>query len=110
MKVVMPAQATLTVLRAVVAVRSVPVQPGWLGWCGEVRTRFPWIGPEHADKDGFINSYRFMEKLVGHLKRDHVIVTDMGTALLSGTATSPSGWRRATSITVRWLVQQEPSE
>jgi acetolactate synthase-1/2/3 large subunit len=61
-----------------------PAQREWLGWCGGVRARFPWIGPEHADKDGFINSYRFMDKLVGHLKRDHVIVTDMGTALLSG--------------------------
>lgn len=67
-----------------VAVAPLPAPREWLGWCGEVRTRFPWIGPEHADKDGFINSYRFMEKLVGHLKPDHVLVTDMGTALLSG--------------------------
>jgi acetolactate synthase-1/2/3 large subunit len=67
-----------------VAAAPLPAQPEWLGWCSQVRARFPWIGPEHADKDGFINSYRFMDKLVGHLKRDHVIVTDMGTALLSG--------------------------
>lgn len=66
------------------AATPLPAPREWLGWCGEVRARFPWIGPEHADKDGFINSYRFMDKLVGHLKRDHVIVTDMGTALLSG--------------------------
>jgi acetolactate synthase-1/2/3 large subunit len=56
----------------------------WLAWCGQVRARFPWIGPEHADKDGFINSYRFMDRLVAQLKPDQVIVTDMGTALLSG--------------------------
>ncbi len=67
-----------------VAAAPLPAQREWLGWCGEVRARFPWIGPEHADKDGFINSYRFMEKMVGLLKRDQVIVTDMGTALLSG--------------------------
>jgi len=66
------------------AAAPLPAPREWLAWCGEVRARFPWIGPEHADKDGFINSYRFMDRLVGHLKRDHVIVTDMGTALLSG--------------------------
>ena len=45
---------------------------------------YPWVGPEHADQPPYINSYPFMEKLVGHLKPDQVIVTDMGTALLSG--------------------------
>lgn len=61
---------------------SVPDQ--WLDWCQEVLTRFPRVGPEHADRDGFINSYRFMDRLVDHLKTDQVVVTDMGTALLSG--------------------------
>ncbi|HTL67914.1 MAG TPA: thiamine pyrophosphate-binding protein [Lacunisphaera sp.] len=56
----------------------------WLAWCGRLRAEFPWVGPEHADKDGYINSYRFMERLGRHLKPDQVIVTDMGTALLSG--------------------------
>lgn len=66
------------------ATAPLAVPPAWLAWCGEVRARFPWIGPEHADKDGFINSYKFMDRLVGRLKPDQVIVTDMGTALLSG--------------------------
>lgn len=56
----------------------------WNSWCQGVRTRFPKIGPEHSDKEGFMNSYRFMDKLSGMLKEDQVIVTDMGTALLSG--------------------------
>jgi acetolactate synthase-1/2/3 large subunit len=56
----------------------------WLGWCEKARARFPWIGPEHDDKDGFINSYRFMDRLAAQLKPGQVIVTDMGTALLSG--------------------------
>lgn len=67
-----------------VVLSPLPAPREWLGWCDQIRARFPWVGPEHADKDGFINSYRFMEKLVGQLKPDHVIVTDMGTALLSG--------------------------
>ncbi|SDS08736.1 thiamine pyrophosphate-binding protein [Opitutus sp. GAS368] len=66
------------------ATAPLPAPKEWLAWCGEVRARFPWIGPEHADKDGFINSYKFMDRLVGQLKPDQVVVTDMGTALLSG--------------------------
>jgi len=60
-----------------------PVRPEvWLKHCQGVRSRLAWIGPEHEDRGGFINSYRFMEKLGLHLKSDQVIVTDMGTALL----------------------------
>ena len=56
----------------------------WIAQCENYRGRYPWIGPEHADQPPFINSYAFMEKLVGHFKPDQVVVTDMGTALLSG--------------------------
>ena len=56
----------------------------WSKHSGEIRSRFPWIGDEHADRDGFINIYRFMEKLQPYLKHDQILVTDMGTALLCG--------------------------
>jgi acetolactate synthase I/II/III large subunit len=56
----------------------------WLKQCDAYRTQFPWIGDEHKDKGGFLNSYPFMERLHKHLKPDQLIVTDMGTALLSG--------------------------
>lgn len=56
----------------------------WAKQSGETSSRFPWIGEEHADRDGFINIYRFMEKLEPHLKDDQILVTDMGTALLCG--------------------------
>ena len=56
----------------------------WLGRCESYRKRFPWIEEEHKDAGGFINSYAFMERLHAYLKPDQVIVTDMGTALLSG--------------------------
>ncbi len=59
-------------------------QQEWASWCTQVRERFPWIGPEHDDKEGFIISYRFMDKLAPLMKSDQVVVTDMGTALLSG--------------------------
>jgi acetolactate synthase-1/2/3 large subunit len=56
----------------------------WIDWCKQTKKRFPKVGPEHDDKDGFINSYRFMEKIGPLMKNDQIIVTDMGTALLSG--------------------------
>lgn len=56
----------------------------WLDQCDAYRTRYPWVGPEHADPEGFINSYPFMEKLNAHFQDDQIVVTDMGTALLSG--------------------------
>jgi acetolactate synthase I/II/III large subunit len=56
----------------------------WIAKCDDYRNRYPWVAPEHRDTDGFINSYAFMDRLSGHLKDDQVIVTDMGTALLSG--------------------------
>ncbi len=61
-----------------------PVSPAWLEYCAAIRKQFPWIGAEHADKDGFINIYQFMERLRPLLHHDQVIVTDMGTALLCG--------------------------
>ena len=61
-----------------------PPKSEWIEWCHKVKQRFPWIGPEHEDKDGFINSYRFMHKLADVMKPDQIVVTDMGTALLSG--------------------------
>lgn len=56
----------------------------WIERCARYRADYPWIGPEHDDTDGFINSYRFMDRLTPHLKADQIVVTDMGTALLSG--------------------------
>ena len=61
-----------------------PRKEEWLARCEGYRTDYPLIGPEHADTGGFINSYPFMDRLSGHLKADEVVVTDMGTALLSG--------------------------
>lgn len=56
----------------------------WLETCNAYRRAYPWIGPEHADTATFINSYQFLDRLTDHMKPDQVVVTDMGTALLSG--------------------------
>lgn len=63
--------------------------PDWIKQCEGYRRNYPVVGPEHADmKDEagtkFINSYRFMQSLEKYFHDDQIVVTDMGTALLSG--------------------------
>lgn len=55
----------------------------WLQQCRHYQEKYPVIGTEHADHDGYINSYPFMQRLSTHFKLNQIIVTDMGTALLS---------------------------
>lgn len=62
----------------------IKLKTDWLAKCNEYKDQFPWIGPEHDDKDGYMNSYRFIKRLNGFFKSDQVVVTDMGTALLCG--------------------------
>lgn len=64
--------------------RVIQSRADWLARCNAYQDQFPWVGPEHADQGGFMNSYRFMERLNGFFKKDQIVVTDMGTALLSG--------------------------
>lgn len=64
--------------------QGVPAQTDWLSKCEAYAERFPWVGEEHADRGGFMNSYRFIERLNGFFKPDQKVVTDMGTALLCG--------------------------
>ena len=61
---------------------AVPQKADWLTRCNLYRQEFPWVGPEHDDKEGFMNSYRFMKRLNDFFKPDQIVVTDMGTALL----------------------------
>ena len=63
-----------------------PVYSNWVTLCNHYRKKYPWVDAsrEHADTNGYINSYAFMEKLNRYFKPDQVVVTDMGTALLSG--------------------------
>ncbi|MCH9634297.1 MAG: Acetolactate synthase large subunit [Chlamydiae bacterium] len=54
----------------------------WVKICNNYRKKYPVIEQSHSDKNGYINSYRFIEKLNKHLSHNEIIVTDMGTALL----------------------------
>lgn len=55
----------------------------WLNECISIKNMFPIIETSHID-DVFPNSYKIIDKISDFLKDDQVIVTDMGTALLSG--------------------------
>ena len=83
-KVQVSTQAPTRILAAARPASSVVDIATWTAACAAWRERYPLVGPEHADAPGFINSYRFIDRLCDHLKPDQVLVTDMGTALLSG--------------------------
>lgn len=64
--------------------REISKNKEWLAQCNQYREQFPWVSSEHDDKEGFMNSYRFMERLNKFFKPNQIVVTDMGTALLCG--------------------------
>jgi len=76
------AGAFINALRTAVA-PGIDTKTEWLNRCHQYCVEFPWIGLEHADPEGYINSYRFMERLNSVFKPNQIVVTDMGTALLS---------------------------
>lgn len=52
----------------------------WIDRCLEWKKKYPVYQPEYANEKDGINSFHFIEELCKHLKDNHVIVTDMGTA------------------------------
>ena len=57
----------------------------WVKYSKNLLKKFPHIETKtHKDKNGFINTYNFINKFSDHLIGDECIVTDMGVGLLSG--------------------------
>jgi acetolactate synthase-1/2/3 large subunit len=57
------------------------IQP-WINYCNKMKVEYPLVMPEHlADPT---NSYTFMDWFSNKVPDNYTIVTDMGTALLSG--------------------------
>jgi acetolactate synthase I/II/III large subunit len=54
----------------------------WIKFCKKQRSKYPLVMPEH--KTDPLNSYTFIERLSELVPDNYTIVTDMGTALLSG--------------------------
>lgn len=67
------------------ALRNEPLKApaSWLEQCSAWRRRYPAVGPEHADADGYLNPYRFVSRLAEFLKPDQVVVTDAGTSAMA---------------------------
>lgn len=55
----------------------------WVSHCSNLKENYPLVEEAHKD-NGYLNSYKFITKISDYLKDDHIVVTDMGTALLSG--------------------------
>lgn len=55
----------------------------WLKQCQLYRKKYPNLDEKYLDKEGYINSYRFIHKLSNFFKSDQIIVTDIGTAMLT---------------------------
>lgn len=55
----------------------------WVTHCNNLKNKYPLVEDAHKD-NGYLNSYKFITKMSDYLKDDHIVVTDMGTALLSG--------------------------
>lgn len=56
----------------------------WIDECVELRHEFPLVDTVcHADGE-FPNSYRLIDQISDFVTPHHIVVTDMGTALLSG--------------------------
>ena len=59
------------------------VSVDWIKFCNKMKFDYPLTLKEY-NTSNYINSYNFINSLSNHLKDEHIIVTDMGTALLSG--------------------------
>jgi len=55
----------------------------WKNKCDYYRNEYPIINDDYKD-DKYVNSYSFVNTLTQQLSDDEIIVTDMGTGLLSG--------------------------
>lgn len=55
----------------------------WIDYCNSMKEKYHLVDESFIDND-YVNSYSFIYELSNKLLDDHIIVTDMGTALLSG--------------------------
>jgi acetolactate synthase-1/2/3 large subunit len=71
------------ILYDLVSIDSIKVDiADWKLYCDDIRNKYPRVMPEHlADPT---NSYSFMDWFSNKVPDNYTIVTDMGTALLSG--------------------------
>ena len=71
------------ILHGLISLDSITVDTtDWKSYCDDIRNKYPRVMPEHlADPT---NSYTFMDWFSNKVPDNYTIITDMGTALLSG--------------------------
>jgi acetolactate synthase-1/2/3 large subunit len=65
------------------ATKTFDIDP-WIKECKKLSAEFPKLESTHVNNDTWLNSYKFIHDQLSPLLTDEVVVTDMGTALLSG--------------------------
>jgi len=61
--------------------RPIPPKTNWLGWCREREETLPSIFEDNSTHPGYVNSYRFADRLFEKLEPGAVVVTGNGSAL-----------------------------
>lgn len=56
----------------------------WIEYCDNLKLKYPLVDETIHKDNGYLNSYKFIDRMSDHLSDNHIVVTDMGTALLSG--------------------------
>jgi acetolactate synthase-1/2/3 large subunit len=72
-----------TFLNNMLDFESIDAKNEWIDYCTNLIAKYPLV-EESFPKDNYVNSYSFIDKLSNKLSDNHIVVTDMGTALLSG--------------------------
>jgi acetolactate synthase-1/2/3 large subunit len=62
---------------------QIDAQSDWISYCNIIKAKYPLVD-KGFKQDEYVNSYSFIEEISNKLENNHIIVTDMGTALLSG--------------------------
>ena len=67
---------------------SIPAQPylftsEWIDTCNNWRLQYPWVEEAHKDIDGYLNSYRFFQRIESQLPDDVILSVDAGCACSS---------------------------
>jgi acetolactate synthase-1/2/3 large subunit len=62
---------------------AISLKNNWIRYCDNLKQKYNLV-EESFQNDNFVNSYSFINKLSKKLDDNHIITTDMGTALLSG--------------------------
>jgi len=101
--------------------KKINVSEEWISYCKKVRKKYPIVLDKFKKQKNSINSYYFIESLSDILKKDDVIVTDMGLSfvgthqafrikrgqrLFTNSGHAPMGWGLPASIGACYAIKK----